>query len=204
MLYGGQYSLVIGFGATVWRYCVALIIGAIAAVSRKAGSEIIMCARHHHVVPRHCTCSSLCFILVTAFLQSSLLLALCIRLRLSLSSANIVSEYGEDYVYDHSFLVLVHHGFCGSMFFVTALLQLWSLPLRLLQTQSSLRHPLTFIGQVLQSQPNMGNILAARAGCSCWPLVAGIFPGLAIMMTCLALNIFRGSTDAMAAAPGAL
>ncbi len=72
MLYGGQYwSLV--FGATGMALLCGSTIGAIAAVSRKAVSEVIMRARHH-VVPRHCSCSSLCFYSgVTTFLQSSLL-----------------------------------------------------------------------------------------------------------------------------------
>ncbi|HJA28086.1 MAG TPA: ABC transporter, partial [Candidatus Olsenella pullicola] len=42
MLYGGQYSLVIGFGATLFALVLGSIIGALAAVSRKAVSEVIM------------------------------------------------------------------------------------------------------------------------------------------------------------------
>ena len=42
MLYGGRYSLVIGFGATLFALFFGAIIGAIAAVSRKAISEVIM------------------------------------------------------------------------------------------------------------------------------------------------------------------
>ena len=49
MLYGGRYSLVIGFGATLFALFFGSIVGAIAAVARKSVSE----ARpgHHHVRP---------------------------------------------------------------------------------------------------------------------------------------------------------
>ena len=42
MLYGGRYSLIIGFGATAFALVFGSIIGAVAAVSRKAVSEVIM------------------------------------------------------------------------------------------------------------------------------------------------------------------
>ena len=42
MMYGGRYSLVIGFGAVFFALVFGSIIGAIAAVSRKWVSEVIM------------------------------------------------------------------------------------------------------------------------------------------------------------------
>lgn len=42
MLYGGRYSLVIGFGATLFALFFGSIVGAIAAVARKSVSEVIM------------------------------------------------------------------------------------------------------------------------------------------------------------------
>ena len=65
---------------------------------------------------------------------------------------------------------------------------------------------MTFIGAgIAEPTPTWGNILAdARAGVLAGRWWQAFFPGLAIMMTCLALNILsEGLTDAMAAAPGA-
>ena len=65
---------------------------------------------------------------------------------------------------------------------------------------------LTFIGAGIQEPTaTWGNILAdASRRRARRPLVAGAVPGLAIMITCLALNILsEGITDAMAAAPSA-
>ena len=42
MLYGGRYSLIIGFGATLFALVCGSIVGAIAAVARKGVSEVIM------------------------------------------------------------------------------------------------------------------------------------------------------------------
>ena len=42
MLYGGRYSLIIGFGATAMALVCGSVVGALAAVSRKAVSETIM------------------------------------------------------------------------------------------------------------------------------------------------------------------
>ena len=42
MLYGGRYSLIIGFGATAMALVCGSVVGALAAVSRKAVSETII------------------------------------------------------------------------------------------------------------------------------------------------------------------
>lgn len=42
MLYGGRYSLIIGFGATAMALVCGSVVGALAAVSRKSISEAIM------------------------------------------------------------------------------------------------------------------------------------------------------------------
>ena len=42
MLYGGRYSLIIGFGATAMALVCGSVVGALAAVSRKSVSEAIM------------------------------------------------------------------------------------------------------------------------------------------------------------------
>ena len=65
---------------------------------------------------------------------------------------------------------------------------------------------LTFIGAGIQEPTaTWGNILAdARGGVLAGRWWQALFPGLAIMITCLALNILsEGITDAMAAAPSA-
>lgn len=65
---------------------------------------------------------------------------------------------------------------------------------------------LTFLSAgIAEPTPTWGNILAdARAGVLSGRWWQALYPGIAIMLTCLALNILsEGITDAMAAAPSA-
>ena len=100
MFYGGRYSLVIGFGATLLALVLGSIIGAIASVSRKWVSEAIM--RVLDVV-MSIPGIALAAVLVMVFGNSVPAIILAIGLMYTpqiarIVRANIVSEYGEDYV----------------------------------------------------------------------------------------------------------
>lgn len=80
MLYGGRYSLVIGFGATLFALFFGSIIGAIAAVARKSISEVIMRLLDIIMsVPGIALAAVLVLILATPFPQSSSPSVLCTR-----------------------------------------------------------------------------------------------------------------------------
>ena len=120
--------------------------------------------------------------------------------------ANIVSEYGEDYV-----RATIVSGARAPWILWKHVLRNCIAPIMvftvtLVADAIIFEASLTFIGAgIAEPTPTWGNILAdARAGVLAGRWWQAFFPGLAIMMTCLALNILsEGLTDAMAAAPGA-
>ena len=100
MMYGARYSLVIGLGATAFALVAGSIVGAIAAVSRKWVSEVIM--RICDIVmsfPGIALAAT--FVLSFGASIPSLIFAigfLYIPQLARIVRANIVSEYGQDYV----------------------------------------------------------------------------------------------------------
>jgi len=100
MLYGGQYSLVIGFGATGMALLCGSIIGAIAAVSRKAVSEVIM--RVLDIIMSFPGIAlAAVFVSILGNSVPSIIFAIGFMYTPQIARivrANIVSEYGEDYV----------------------------------------------------------------------------------------------------------
>ena len=100
MMYGARYSLVIGLGATAFALVAGSILGSIAAVSRKGVSEVIM--RCMDVVMSF-PGIALAAVFVTVFGSNlpSLVFAigfLYIPQITRVVRANVVSEYGKDYV----------------------------------------------------------------------------------------------------------
>ena len=208
MLYGGQYSLVIGFGATLFALIFGSVIGAVAAVSRKWVSEVIMRILDIIMsVPGIALAAVLVMVLgnnVPAIIFSigfmyTPQIARIVR-------ANIVSEYGEDYV-----RAVIVSGAQAPWILVKHVMRNCLAPIMvftvtLVADAIIFEASLTFIGAgIVEPTPTWGNILAdARAGVLMGRWWQALFPGLAIMVTCLALNILsEGITDAMAAKPGA-
>lgn len=208
MLYGGQYSLVIGFGATGMALLCGSIIGAIAAVSRKAVSEVIM--RVLDIIMSFPGIAlAAVFVSILGNSVPSIIFAIGFMYTPQIARivrANIVSEYGEDYV-----RATIVSGARAPWILWRHVLRNCIAPIMvftvtLVADAIIFEASLTFIGAgIAEPTPTWGNILAdARAGVLAGRWWQAFFPGLAIMMTCLALNILsEGLTDAMAAAPGA-
>ena len=208
MLYGGQFSLVIGFGATLMALVLGSIVGALAAVTRKAVSEVIM--RILDII-MSVPGIALAAVLVSILGPSvpSIIVAIGFMYTPQIARivrANIVSEYGEDYV-----RAVIVSGAQAPWILIKHVLRNCIAPIMvftvtLVADAIIFEASLTFIGAGIQEPTaTWGNILAAaRAGVLAGRWWQALFPGLAIMITCLGLNILsEGLTDAMAAAPGA-
>ena len=208
MLYGGQYSLVIGFGATAFALVLGSIIGAIAAVSRKAISEVIM--RVLDVVmsiPGIALAAILVLILGNSVPAIIFSIGFMYTPQIArIVRANVVSEYGEDYV-----RAVIVSGARAPWILMKHVLRNCIAPIMvftvtLVADAIIFEASLTFIGAgIAEPTPTWGNILSsARDGVLLGRWWQALFPGIAIMVTCLALNILsEGLTDAMAAAPSA-
>jgi peptide/nickel transport system permease protein len=208
MLYGGRYSLVIGFGSVAFALVFGSIIGAVAAVSGKVVSEVIM--RILDIIMSF-PGIALAAVFVTILGNSVPAIIFSIGFMYTpqiarIVRANIVSEYGEDYV-----RAVIVSGARAPWILWRHVLRNCIAPIMvftvtLVADAIIFEASLTFIGAgITEPTPTWGNILAdARAGVLAGRWWQALFPGLAIMITCLALNILaEGLTDAMAAAPGA-
>ena len=208
MMYGARYSLVIGLGATAFALVCGSIIGALAAVSRKWVSEVIM--RVLDVVmsfPGIALAAT--FVVVFGTNIPSLIFAigfLYIPQIARIVRANIVSEYNQDYV-----RAVVVSGARAPWILMKHVVRNCIAPvmvftLVLVADAIVFEASLAFISAgIPEPTPTWGNILAdARGGVLSGRWWQALFPGLAIMITVLCLNILsEGMTDAMAAAPKA-
>lgn len=208
MMYGARYSLVIGLGATGFALICGSIIGALAAVSRKWVSEVIM--RVLDVVmsfPGIALAAT--FVVVFGTNLPSLIFAigfLYIPQIARIVRANIVSEYNQDYV-----RAVVVSGARAPWILVKHVIRNCIAPVMvftivLVADAIVFEASLAFISAgIPEPTPTWGNILAdARGGVLSGRWWQALFPGLAIMITVLCLNILsEGMTDAMAAAPKA-
>lgn len=208
MMYGARYSLVIGLGATGFALICGSIIGALAAVSRKWASEVIM--RVLDVVmsfPGIALAAT--FVVVFGTNLPSLIFAigfLYIPQIARIVRANIVSEYNQDYV-----RAVVVSGARAPWILVKHVVRNCIVPVMvftivLVADAIVFEASLAFISAgIPEPTPTWGNILAdARGGVLSGRWWQALFPGLAIMITVLCLNILsEGMTDAMAAAPKA-
>ena len=208
MIYGARYSLTIGLCATAWALVAGSILGSIAAVSRKWVSEIIMrCMDVIMSFPG----IALAAVFVVVFGNSlpSLIFAigfLYIPQIARVVRANVVSEYGQDYV-----RAVVVSGARAPWILWKHVVRNCIAPVLvytivLVADAIVFEASLSFISAgIPEPDPTWGNILAdARAGVLSGQWWQALFPGLAIMITVLCLNILsEGMTDAMAAAPKA-
>ena len=208
MLYGGRYSLIIGFGATAMALVCGSIVGALAAVSRKAVSETIMRILDIIMSIPGIALAAV-FVSILGNSVPSIIFAIGFMYTPQIARivrANIVSEYGEDYV-----RAVIVSGAKAPWILIKHVLRNCIAPIMvftvtLVADAIIFEASLTFIGAGIQEPTaTWGNILAdARGGVLAGRWWQALFPGLAIMITCLALNILsEGITDAMAAAPSA-
>ena len=208
MMYGARYSLVIGLGATAFALVAGSIVGAIAAVSRKWISEVIM--RICDIVmsfPGIALAAT--FVLSFGASIPSLIFSigfLYIPQLARIVRANIVSEYGQDYV-----RAVIVSGARAPWILIKHVVRNCLAPVMvftivLVADAIVFEASLSFISAgIPEPTPTWGNILAdARNGVLSGRWWQALFPGLAIMVTVLCLNILsEGITDAMAAAPKA-
>ena len=208
MMYGARYSLVIGLGATAFALVCGSIIGALAAVSRKWVSEVIM--RVLDVVmsfPGIALAAT--FVVVFGTNIPSLIFAIGFLYSPQIARivrANIVSEYNQDYV-----RAVVVSGARAPWILMKHVVRNCIAPVMvftivLVADAIVFEASLAFISAgIPEPTPTWGNILAdARGGVLSGRWWQALFPGLAIMITVLCLNILsEGMTDAMAAAPKA-
>ncbi len=204
MMYGGRYSLVIGLGATAFALVFGSIIGAIAAVVRGWLSNLIM--RILDIImsfPGIALAAT--FVIVFGNSLPSLIFAigfLYIPQIARIVRANVMSEYNQDYVRAvivsgaRAHWILVKHVIrnCIAPVLVFTIV--------LVADAIVFEASLSFISAgIPEPTPTWGNILAdARDGVLAGRWWQALFPGLAIMITVLCLNIFsEGITDAMAA-----
>ena len=208
MMYGARYSLIIGLGATAFALICGSIIGAVAAVARKWVSEVIM--RILDVImsfPGIALAAT--FVLVFGNSVPSLIFAigfLYIPQIARIVRANVVSEYNQDYV-----RAVVVSGARAPWILVKHVIRNCIAPVMvftivLVADAIVFEASLSFISAgIPEPTPTWGNILSdARGGVLAGRWWQALFPGLAIMITVLCLNILsEGITDAMAAAPKA-
>ena len=208
MMYGARYSLIIGLGATAFALVCGSIIGAVAAVERKWVSEVIM--RILDVImsfPGIALAAT--FVLVFGNSVPSLIFAigfLYIPQIARIVRANVVSEYNQDYV-----RAVVVSGARAPWILVKHVIRNCIAPVMvftivLVADAIVFEASLSFISAgIPEPTPTWGNILSdAHGGVLAGRWWQALFPGLAIMITVLCLNILsEGITDAMAAAPKA-
>lgn len=208
IMYGARYSLVIGLGATAFALVIGSIIGAVAAVSRKWISEVIM--RILDVImsfPGIALAAT--FVIVFGNSIPSLIFAigfLYIPQLARIVRANVMSEYNQDYV-----RAVVVSGARAPWILIKHVVRNCIAPVMvftivLVADAIVFEASLSFISAgIPEPTPTWGNILAdARGGVLAGRWWQALYPGLAIMITVLCLNILsEGMTDAMAAAPKA-
>ena len=206
ILYGGRISLVIGFGSVLFALVLGSIVGALAAVSRKAVSEVIM--RILDII-MSVPGIALAAVLVTILGNSVPAIIFSIGFMYTpqiarIVRANIVSEYGEDYV-----RAVIVSGARAPWILMKHVLRNCAAPIMvftvtLVADAIIFEASLTFLSAgIAEPTPTWGNILAdARAGVLSGRWWQALYPGIAIMLTCLALNILsEGITDAMPRPP---
>ncbi|WP_406500975.1 dipeptide/oligopeptide/nickel ABC transporter permease/ATP-binding protein [Streptomyces sp. NBC_01590] len=204
VVHGSRYSLVIGLGATAAALIAGALLGSVAATSRRLGDESLM--RTLDVVMSFPPIA-LAAVLVAVFGTSVPVIIFTIAFVYTPSlarvvRANVLSQYGEDYVAAEKvigarrgYIVLRHvtvNCMAPVMVFATVMVA------EAIIFEASL----SFIGAGVQDpDPSWGSVLAyGRQILLAGGWWATFFPGLALLITVLALNILsEGLTDASAA-----
>ena len=208
VMYGARYSLVIGLGSTAFALVSGAIIGAIDAVTRTWISEVIM--RVMDVImsfPGIALAATVVVVLGASV--PSLIVALGILYAPQIARvvrANIMSEYGQDYVRAAMVNGAKAPWILWKHVMRNCLAPILVFTVVCVADAIVFEASLAFISAgIPEPTPTWGNILAdARAGVLSGRWWQALFPGMMIMITVLCLNILsEGVTDAMAAAPGA-
>ncbi|MFF1925521.1 dipeptide/oligopeptide/nickel ABC transporter permease/ATP-binding protein [Streptomyces sp. NPDC058221] len=204
VLHGSRYSLIIGLGSTACALVAGALLGSLAATSRKLGDESVM--RTLDVIMSFPPIA-LAAVLVAVFGTSIPVIIFTIAFVYTPSlarvvRANVLSQYGEDYVAAEqvigarrTYIVLRHvavNCMAPVMVFATVMVA------EAIIFEASL----SFIGAGVQDpDPSWGSVLAyGRQILLAGGWWATFFPGLALLITVLALNILsEGLTDASAA-----
>ncbi|MFJ9110285.1 dipeptide/oligopeptide/nickel ABC transporter permease/ATP-binding protein [Streptomyces sp. NPDC102283] len=204
VVHGSRYSLVIGLGATAVALIAGAVLGSLAATSRRLGDESVM--RTLDVVMSFPPIA-LAAVLVAVFGTSVPVIIFTIAFVYTPSLARVVracvlAQYGEDYVAAEKvigarrgYIVLRHvavNCMAPVMVFATVMVA------EAIIFEASL----SFIGAGVQDpDPSWGSVLAyGRQILLAGGWWATFFPGLALLITVLALNILsEGLTDASAA-----
>lgn len=208
LIYGARYSLVIGLSSIAFALVVGSLIGAVAAVSRTWISEIIM--RVIDVI-MSVPGIALAAVFVTILGQSMTGIIISIGILYvpqiaRIVRANIISEYGKDYV-----RAVIVSGARAPWILAKHVTRNIAAPVMVFTTLSVadaivFEASLSFINAgIPEPTPTWGNILSsAKEGVLYGYWWQALFPGLAIMITVLCLNILsEGITDAVVAAPTA-
>ncbi|CRK56634.1 Oligopeptide transport system permease protein OppB (TC 3.A.1.5.1) [Alloactinosynnema sp. L-07] len=204
VVHGARYSLLIGLGATLVALLAGAVLGSLAATSPKWGDEALM--RILDVVMAFPPIA-LALVLVVSFGKSIPVLILTIAfvytpMLARVVRANVLAQYGEDYVAAEKvigarrgYIVVKHIAVnCAAPVLVFATV--------LVAEAIIFEASLSFIGAGVQDpEPSWGSVLnygrEILLNGGWW---ATMFPGLAILVTVLALNILaEGLTDASAA-----
>ncbi|MFE3450772.1 dipeptide/oligopeptide/nickel ABC transporter permease/ATP-binding protein [Nonomuraea sp. NPDC059194] len=202
--YGARSSLLIGLGATAVAVLAGAVLGGLAATSRKAVGEGIM--RVLDVIMAF-PGIALAAVLVAVFGRHLPVLIgtiafLYVPQLTRVVRANVLAQYGEDYVSAERVIgaprpyILVKHVAinCAAPIMVFATV--------LVADAIIFEASLSFIGAGIQDPaPSWGNVLSyGRQILLAGGWWATFFPGLAILVTVLALNLLaEGLTDAWAA-----
>lgn len=206
IMFGARYSLVIGIGATGLALFAALVLGSIAATANKWISEGIM--RVLDVIMSFPGIAlAVAFVAVLGRSITMIIVTIAFLYTPQLTRvvrANVLSQYSEDYVAAGRVMgartvhILIKHVFrnCIAPILVFATV--------LVADAIVLEASLSFIqAGVPQPEPSWGNIISDGRN----QVLAGIwwptfFPGMAITLTVLALNVLsEGLTDAIVAPP---
>ena len=206
MIYGARYSLVIGLSATLFALVSGAVIGSIAAVVRKSIAEVIM--RIMDIIMSF-PGIALAAVFVTVFGKSLPVIIFAIGFLYipqltRVVRANVMAAYGEDYVN-----AVVVSGARAPHILLKHVARNVTAPILVFATvlvadAIVFEASLSFINAgIAEPTATWGNILAdARDGVLAGRWWQALFPGLAIMITVLCLNIVaEGITDAMVAAP---
>ncbi|MFD4942946.1 dipeptide/oligopeptide/nickel ABC transporter permease/ATP-binding protein [Streptomyces sp. NPDC058409] len=208
VVHGSRYSLIIGLGATGVALVAGALLGSVAATSRKLGDESVM--RTLDVVMSFPPIA-LAAVLVAVFGTSIPVIIFTIAFVYTPSlarvvRANVLAQYGEDYVAAEKvigarrgYIVLRHVAVnCRAPVMVFATV--------MVAEAIIFEAGLSFIGAGVQDpDPSWGSVLAyGRQILLAGGWWATFFPGLALLITVLALNILsEGLTDASAASKSA-
>lgn len=206
MIYGTRYSLLIGLLATGMALISGAVLGSVAAISRRPISETVM--RIMDIVMSF-PGIALAAVYVSVFGNSLPIIIFAIGFLYvpqltRVVRANVLAAFGEDYV--NATLVA---GARAPWILIKHVMRNTIAPVMVFATilvadAIVFEASLTFIqAGIGEPTPTWGNILSdARQGVLAGRWWQALFPGLAIMITVLCLNILsEGLTDAMVATP---